>query len=223
MNYLINIDRSLPSLSQGQLISILLYGSDAFDNKKNHEILICTIQLKTHTDLTIPFSKSSLLCQILLIQYPNVFFLKVCVSNMTIIVQEPGIYILNSFLFINLYFMSPCLTLRMSGRALLNVFQLFLFLLKCSYEYIYMFTMPRQWSPCYLALPMFFSLIHHTVVIRCSTSVSYGTLCHASGHLVIYHECYGFQREFFTSRCFLPCTPFCFFKASLGPSVQPQS
>ena len=62
MNYLINIDRYLPSLSQGKLISILLYGSDAFDNKKNHKILICTIQLKTHTDLTIPFSKSSLLC-----------------------------------------------------------------------------------------------------------------------------------------------------------------
>ena len=63
MNDLINIDRSLPSLSQkDKLISILLYGSDAFDNKKNHEILICTIQLKTHTDLTIPFSKSSLLC-----------------------------------------------------------------------------------------------------------------------------------------------------------------
>ena len=223
MNYLINIDRSLPSLSQGKLISILLYGSDAFDNKKNHKILICTIQLKTHTDLTIPFSKSSLLCQILLIQYPNVFFLKVCVSNMTIIVQEPSIYILNSFLFINLYFISRCVTLRMSGRALLNVFQLFLFLLKCIYEYIYMFTMPRQWSPYYLALLMFFSLIHPTVLIRCSTSVSYGTLCHASGHLVIYHECYGSQRALFSSRCFLPCAPFCFFKASLGPPVQPQS
>ena len=45
MNDLINIDRSLPSLSQkDKLISILLYGSDAFDNKKNHKILICTIQ-----------------------------------------------------------------------------------------------------------------------------------------------------------------------------------
>ena len=44
MNDLINIDRSLPSLSQDKLISILLYGSDAFDNKKNRKILICTIQ-----------------------------------------------------------------------------------------------------------------------------------------------------------------------------------
>ena len=44
MNDLINIDRSLPSLSQDKLISILLYGSDAFDNKKNRKILIWTIQ-----------------------------------------------------------------------------------------------------------------------------------------------------------------------------------
>ena len=44
MNDLINIDRSLPSLSQDKLISILLYGSDALDNKKNRQILICTIQ-----------------------------------------------------------------------------------------------------------------------------------------------------------------------------------
>ena len=44
INDLMNIDRSLPSLGQDKLISILLYGSDAFDNKKNHKILICTIQ-----------------------------------------------------------------------------------------------------------------------------------------------------------------------------------
>ena len=43
MNDLINIDRSFPSLSQDKLISILLYGGDAFD-KKNPKILICTIQ-----------------------------------------------------------------------------------------------------------------------------------------------------------------------------------
>ena len=43
MNDLINIDRSLPSLSQEKLVSILLYGSDAFDKKKNRDILICTI------------------------------------------------------------------------------------------------------------------------------------------------------------------------------------
>ena len=65
--------------------------------------------------------------------------------------------------------------------------------------------------------------LHHTVVIRHSTSVTYGTLCHSSGHLVIYRECYGFQRAFFTLRHFLPCTSSCFFKAFLGPAVQPQS
>ena len=43
MNDLIDIDGSLLSLSQNKLISILLYGSDAFDNKKNRKILICTI------------------------------------------------------------------------------------------------------------------------------------------------------------------------------------
>ena len=44
MNDLINIDRSLTSLSEDKLISILLYGSDAFDNTKYRKILICTIQ-----------------------------------------------------------------------------------------------------------------------------------------------------------------------------------
>ena len=44
MNGLMNIDRSLSSLSQDKLISVLLYGSDAFDNKKNRKILICTVQ-----------------------------------------------------------------------------------------------------------------------------------------------------------------------------------
>ena len=43
MNDLISIDRSLPSLSQDKLVSILIYGSDAFDNKKNRKILIFTI------------------------------------------------------------------------------------------------------------------------------------------------------------------------------------
>ena len=64
MNDLMSIDRSLPSLSQDKLISILLCGSDAFNNKKNRKILICTLcnSLKAHTDLTIPFSKSFLLC-----------------------------------------------------------------------------------------------------------------------------------------------------------------
>ena len=44
MNDLMNIDRSLPSLSQDKPISVILDGSDAFDSKKNHKILICTIQ-----------------------------------------------------------------------------------------------------------------------------------------------------------------------------------
>ena len=59
MNYLMNIDRSLLSLNQDKLISVLLYGSDAFDNRTNFKILICTVQpIKSHTDLRIPFSKS---------------------------------------------------------------------------------------------------------------------------------------------------------------------
>ena len=77
---------------------------------------------------------------------------------------------------------------------------------------------------------LFFSLthvtcmaLHHTMVIRYSTSITYGTLCHANGHLVIYRECYGFERAFFTLRRFLPCIPSCFFKAFLGQTVQPQS
>ena len=44
--------------------------------------------------------------------------------------------------------------------------------------------------------------LQHTVLIRYSTSVTYRTLCQASGHLVIYHECYGFERAFFTLRFF---------------------
>ena len=68
MNELVNIDKSVPSLSQHKLISVLLYGNDAFD-KTNRKILIrSTIHLKTHTDLTIPFIKSFLLCKILLTQ-----------------------------------------------------------------------------------------------------------------------------------------------------------
>ena len=44
MNDLMSIDRSLPTLSQDKLINILLYGSDALNSKKNHKILIFTIQ-----------------------------------------------------------------------------------------------------------------------------------------------------------------------------------
>ena len=39
--------------------------------------------------------------------------------------------------------------------------------------------------------------------------VIYRTPCHASGHLLIYHECYGFESAFFTLKCFLPYTPSC--------------
>ena len=44
MNDLMNIDRSLILLSQEKLISVLLHGSDAFDNKANRKSLICTAQ-----------------------------------------------------------------------------------------------------------------------------------------------------------------------------------
>ena len=46
--------------------------------------------------------------------------------------------------------------------------------------------------------------------------VMYRTTCHASGHLVIYRECYGFERAFFTRRCFLPYTPSCWFQSFHG-------
>ena len=56
-----------------------------------------------------------------------------------------------------------------------------------------------------LVVTLFFSLthvtcmaLHHTVVIRINNSVTYRTLCNASGHLVIYRECYGFGRAFFS-------------------------
>ena len=42
INDWMNIDRSFPSLSQDKLISVLLHGNDAFDSKKNRNILIYT-------------------------------------------------------------------------------------------------------------------------------------------------------------------------------------
>ena len=65
--------------------------------------------------------------------------------------------------------------------------------------------------------------LHHTVVIKYNSSVTYRTLCHVSGHLVIDCECYRFQRELLTLRRFLPCIPSCFLKTSLELAVQPQS
>ena len=71
-------------------------------------------------------------------------------------------------------------------------------------------------------ITLFFSLthvtcmtLHHTVVIMYSTSVTYGTLYHSRGHLVIYRECYGFEIAFLTLKRFLPCTHSCFFQRFL--------
>ena len=44
LNDFMNIDKALPSLIQGKLISVFLYRSDTFDNKTNSKILICTLQ-----------------------------------------------------------------------------------------------------------------------------------------------------------------------------------
>ena len=46
--------------------------------------------------------------------------------------------------------------------------------------------------------------------------ITYRTPCHASGHLVIYRECYGFERMIFTLRRFLPYTPSCRFQGFPG-------
>ena len=63
-----------------------------------------------------------------------------------------------------------------------------------------------------------------TLFFSVTSGVTYGTLCQASGHLVIYHECYEFERASFTLKFFfLPCTPSCFFKAFLRPAVQPEA
>ena len=62
-------------------------------------------------------------------------------------------------------------------------------------------TMRRHWSLCVLLSPCYLR-----------------TPCHAIGHLVIYRECYEFERAFSTLRRFLPYTPSCFFKASLVPA-----
>ena len=79
--------------------------------------------------------------------------------------------------------------------------------------------------PCRTSGDLVFSLTHvtcmalHTVVIRYSTSVTWGMLRYASGHLVIYHECYRFERALFTLRGVLPCIPSCFFQGFPGASI----
>ena len=44
INDLMNIDRFFPSPIQHKLICVLLYRNDAFDNKANRKILICTVR-----------------------------------------------------------------------------------------------------------------------------------------------------------------------------------
>ena len=59
MNDLNNIDKYLQSLSQGKLISVLLYGSDVFENKTNRKILNFIVQFIKY--FTIHFYKFFLL------------------------------------------------------------------------------------------------------------------------------------------------------------------
>ena len=92
----------------------------------------------------------------------------------------------------------------MSLPALINYFADFVQIKKLLLEKLRDLrdTMPRQSSLCFL---LFY--YHH---------VTYRTTCHTSGHLVIYRECYGFERAFFTLRFFLPCTPSCYFQGLSG-------
>ena len=81
-------------------------------------------------------------------------------------------------------------------------------------------TMPRQCSPCFFSHTHVSCMaLHHTVVIR-----FYRTPYQASDHLVIYRECYGFERAFFliSGVFYLALLP-AVSEASLGPAVQPQS
>ena len=43
-NELKEIDSSFSALNENKLIDLILYGNDKFDNKKNHNILMCTIK-----------------------------------------------------------------------------------------------------------------------------------------------------------------------------------
>ena len=54
-----------------------------------------------------------------------------------------------------------------------------------------------------------------TLFFRCH-HVTYRTSCHASGHLMIYRECYGFERAYFTLRHFSPHNSSCWFQGFLG-------
>ena len=53
MNELNEIDSSFSTLNENNFIDLVLYGSDKFDDKKNHSILMCTIKfIKVFKDLT---------------------------------------------------------------------------------------------------------------------------------------------------------------------------
>ena len=45
MNELNEIDSSFSALNENKFIDLILYGSDEFDDKKNHYILMSTIKL----------------------------------------------------------------------------------------------------------------------------------------------------------------------------------
>ena len=44
MNELNETDSSFSTLNENKFVDLILYGSDKFDNKKNHNILMCTIK-----------------------------------------------------------------------------------------------------------------------------------------------------------------------------------
>ena len=44
MNELNETDSSFSTLNENKFVDLVLYGSDKFDNKKNHNILMCTIK-----------------------------------------------------------------------------------------------------------------------------------------------------------------------------------
>ena len=44
MNELNEIDSSFSTLNENKFIDLLLYGSEKFDDKKNRNILMCTIK-----------------------------------------------------------------------------------------------------------------------------------------------------------------------------------
>ena len=48
MNDSTNIDRSLPSLNDNKLVSLVLYGRDTFDNKICRKILNCNLKFNNN-------------------------------------------------------------------------------------------------------------------------------------------------------------------------------